>query len=440
MALSLFTNIVNTIQERIVYLSSKQEYFNSWYDGSAPGNVFCRKTKLTLKIVFWLIVSRIVQSLPVSLSAFFDQMDLPIPGKGAFSMKRALIKSSFFEDISNSMVSKYYENRSKLKTFHGYVVLACDGSRIALPDVDELGQFYGYYHTYQGENLYPAAKSAIYQDTLNNITVLARLVGKDVDERHTFEDTFSYANELAGGNTIMTVDRGYFSYLLMYLMIKSHQLFVMKSRSSVWQRRFIDSGKKETTVRISPSRATSIYKNKQWLAETDKTLTLRLVRFDHPDGTSDVLITNIPPSRKFSAGEIVRLYCLRWPAETAYGVYKNDMALELFSSFRKDGVMQDFHAAIIMYNLASIMAAECGKIPGGRKPDMNVAVGLIHNICSTLASEIHPQQLSKRIKTDVEYLRHTLTYILPGRSFKRIRRKRKTSGKFYRHTNFAIAV
>lgn len=440
MASSLFTNIVNTIQERIVYLSSKPEYFNPWNDGSDPGNVFCRKTKLTLKIIFWLIVSRIVQSLPVSLSAFFDQMNLPIPSKGAFSMKRALIKSSFFEDISNRMVWQYYHATNKLKTFHGYVVLACDGSRIALPDVDELGQYYGYYHTYQGENLYPAAKSAIYQDTLNNITVLARLVGKDEDERQTFEDTFSCANKLAGGNTIMTIDRGYFSYLLMYLMIKSHQFFVMKSRSTVWQRKFIESGKEEMTVRISPSKATSIYRNKQWLAEADKTLTLRLVRFDHPDGSVDVLITNIPKSRKFPCPEIINLYRLRWPAETAYGVYKNDMALELFSSFRKDGVMQDFYAAIIMYNLASIMAAQCGKISGGRKPDMNVAVGLIHNICSTLASETDTHRLSKRIKTDIGYLRHTLTYIVPGRSFSRRRRRRKTSGKFYRHTNFALAV
>lgn len=440
MAHSLFCKIINVIQETIVLQGAQEKYFNSWKGSKNPGQVFSRTTKLTLKTVFWLIVSRIVQSLPVTLASFFDQMNLKIPTKGAFSMKRSLIKSEFFEDVSHRVVAEYYESCKSLKKWHDYVVLACDGSTVALPDVEELGKEYGYYGGTGGNDLYPSAKVAIFQDTLNNITVLAKCVHKNVDERQTFMENFIRANELAGGKTIMTLDRGYFSYLLMYLMIKSCQPFVMKACDVPWKKAFLLSRKKETTIHIVPTRTTTIYSNRQWRMEKDKTLTLRLVRFNHPNGTPDVLITNIMTSEMASAKDIIDLYRLRWVAETAYGVYKNDMALELFSTFRIDGIQQDFHAAIIMYNLASILSSDAGAQHGNRKPDMNVAVGLMHNLCPAIATESSPRRLQKRFRTDTDYLSHCLTYVIPGRSFKRKRRIRKTSGKFYRDTNFAMAV
>lgn len=440
MAQKIFGRIVNAINGQIVQMSSQREYFNPWKGNPDAENVFSRETKLTLKIVFWLIVSRIVQSLPVSLSWFFDQLDLPVPGKSAFSMKRRLIKSAFFESVSEWTVSEYYGKSRKVKTWHGLVVLACDGSRIALPDVRELGDAYGYYHSNKGEQLYPCAKATIFQDTLNNMTVLARLVDKDTDERHTFKDCFSKANALAGGNSIIILDRGYFSYLLMYLMTANKQLFVMKSQKAPWRTEFIDSGKKEAVIDIVPSRAASIHTDRRWRREADKNLTVRLVRFDHPDGSADVLVTNIMDPKEESARNIIELYRLRWPAETAYGVYKNDLALELFSSFRIDGILQDFHAAIIMYNLASILAADCNRSDDRRKPDMNVAVGIMHNLCPVLAGVLSVCKIAGRIRGDTEYLGRCLTRIVPHRSFKRVKRRRKINGKFYRHTNFAMAL
>ena len=440
MTRKIFGNIVNAIQSKIVRMSENKEYLNCWHNDGDVSKTFCRNTKLPLKIVFWLIVSRIVQSLPVSLSSFLCQLNLPIPSKSAFSMKRQLIKSGFFEEINKTLVKEFYTSAPGIKTWKGHVVLACDGSRIALPDVAELGATFGYYHTYKGEELYPSAKAAIFQDTLNNITVLAKLVEKNVDERYTFEDNYMEANTLAGGKTIMLIDRGYFSYLLMYLMINSGQLFVMKARNTPWRAEFLASGKAESVVDVVPSKTTSIYSNEEWCCQPEKKIRLRLVRFNHPDGSVDVLITNIFDIHIADSKDIIQLYRLRWPAETAYGVYKNDMALELFSSFRKDGVLQDFFAAIIMYNLATVLSCDCKKHPESKKINMNVAVGIIHNICPVLSGILDSGTIRKRIRTDTEYLSHCLTDIRPDRSFHRIRRVRKKSGKFYRHTNFAPAI
>ena len=446
MAHRQFSTIINAVESKLFSIQRNiddySRYFNNWTsrNGHSSDKVFRRNTLLNLRNIFWLIASRIVRSLPVALDEFFSRMDLPVPTKSAFSMKRKLIRSEFFKLMSNTVVEEFYRSPRILK-WHGFVLMACDGTRLALPDVDELGRCFGWYHTYQGKNLYPCAKACVFHDTLNNITVCASVEKKDTDDRISFESHFRQASELTGSRTIMLLDRGYFSYHMMYVMNKENQKFVMKARNAPWRTDFIHSGLRQSTVRIRPSKATSIYKNQDWLAEPEKEIVVRLVRFDHPDGSTDVLITNLTAAEGVSYNDVISLYRLRWGVETAYGIYKNDEALELFSSFRADGVLQDFHAAVIMYNLASILSADAMQYSRRRiKPDMNVVIGLIHNLCPVLALGPDRAEYRKRIRCIVEEAGHCYIYINPGRSFPRTRRKRKTSGKFYRHTNFSRAV
>ena len=446
MAHRQFSTIINAVESKLFSIQRNiddySRYFNNWTsrNGHSSDKVFRRNTLLNLRNIFWLIASRIVRSLPVALDEFFSRMDLPVPTKSAFSMKRKLIRSEFFKLMSNTVVEEFYRSPRVLK-WHGFVLMACDGTRLALPDVDELGRCFGWYHTYQGKNLYPCAKACVFHDTLNNITVCASVEKKDTDDRISFESHFRQASELTGSRTIMLLDRGYFSYHMMYVMNKENQKFVMKARNAPWRTDFIHSGLRQSTVRIRPSKATSIYKNQDWLAEPEKEIVGRLVRFDHPDGSTDVLITNLTAAEGVSYNDVISLYRLRWGVETAYGIYKNDEALELFSSFRADGVLQDFHAAVIRYNRASILSADAMQDSRRRiKPDMNVVIGLIHNLCPVLALGPDRAEYRKRIRCIVEEAGHCYIYINPGRSFPRTRRKRKTSGKFYRHTNFSRAV
>lgn len=356
-------------------------------------------------------------------------------------MKRKVLKSGFFRMMNGTLVHDFYQGKS-VKKWHDYVLLACDGSRIALPDVKELGDVFGYYHTSQGDELYPSGKACIFQDPLNNITLCAELVGKDEDERYTFEEHYRGAASLSGSKTIFLLDRGYFSYNIIYLLDKNGFKFVMKARDMPWRKEFLSSGKKQQVITIKPSRSTSVYRNAEWRQNQEKQLTVRLVRFDHPDGTADVLVTNLTSDDGVTYKDVIALYRLRWPAETAYGIYKNDEALELFSSFRTDGVLQDFHAAVILFNLASLLAMDGTADDDGVKvkPDMNVIIGLIHNLCPMLALRPGSHELERRLAGIAREVSHCTVQIREGRSYPRIRRLRKTSGKFYRHTNFTIAV
>lgn len=216
---------------------------------------------------------------------------------------------------------------------------------------------------------------------------------------------------------------------------------MMKARDLPWREDFIKLGRKQQTVTIRPSRATSINGYSDWMNEPVKELTVRLVRFDHPDGTVDVLVTNLASDEGVTRKDVIRLYRLRRPVETAYGIYKNEEALELFSSFRQDGILQDFYASVILFNLMSILAMECERKDNGRaKPDMNVIIGLIHNLCSVLALGTENRRVRQRIRNIAAEAARYKVFVKPGRSFPRVRRKRKTSGKFYRHTNFSLAI
>ena len=447
MAHQIFNHMINTLEAKLVSVENEfdrnSKYFNGWNAKNETDHieVFRRKTRYTLRVMFWLIVSRIVHTLPVALDSFFSTLGLPVPSKSGFSMKRKVLKSGFFRMMNRTLVHDFYQGKS-VKKWHDYVLLACDGSRIALPDVKELGEKFGYYHTSQGDELYPSGKACIFQDPLNNITLCAELVGKDEDERYTFEEHYRGAASLSGSKTIFLLDRGYFSYNIIYLLDKNGFKFVMKARDMPWRKEFLSSGKKQQVITIKPSRSTSVYRNAEWRQNQEKQLTVRLVRFDHPDGTADVLVTNLTSDDGVTYKDVIALYRLRWPAETAYGIYKNDEALELFSSFRTDGVLQDFHAAVILFNLASLLAMDGTADDGGVKvkPDMNVIIGLIHNLCPMLALRPGSHELERRLAGIAREVSHCTVQIREGRSYPRIRRLRKTSGKFYRHTNFTIAV
>ena len=153
MAHHLFDYIINALENKLVSVESDmemyREYFKSWHpkDPSGIVKVFSRNTILTLPVMFWLIVSRIIQSLPVALDSFFSALNLPSPTKSAFSMKRTVIKSSFFQLMENVLIEKFYKSDS-VKKWRNYTLVSCDGSRIALPEIEELGRRFGWYHTY----------------------------------------------------------------------------------------------------------------------------------------------------------------------------------------------------------------------------------------------------------------------------------------------------
>lgn len=73
-----------------------------------------------------------------------------------------------------------------------------------------------------------------------------------------------------------------------------------------------------------------------------------------PDGKSEYLITNLPEN-KFSLDSLKKLYRMRWGIETSFRYLKYNVALNYFHSIRRDFILQEMYARVILYNFTMLI-------------------------------------------------------------------------------------
>ena len=449
-----FMCFINKLDEEIVSayedLERRKDYFSHY--NNAGGDVFTRTTPLSLRNMIWFMIQRPTGDLPFELFKFLEPQSM-MAGKSAYSLKRKLIMPNFIRRLMDAEVELFY-NLFQPKCWNGHLLVAIDGTMLSLPNRPELLDHFGGIKDSAGNMIYPACQATIAHDVLNNVTLQAEIVKKNQAERVTFEDMYgTLLSRKLPAPILLLLDRGYFSYKLIYWMMRDGVPFVMKTRNEYpWVKSFLESGKKSLWTDITPSRDTSIFTLREWRDGQQRTLRLRLVRFDHPDGSADVLVTNMETDMA-SNTDVINLYRKRWSVETSYGVYKNDLAVELFSSYRVNGILQDFYATIICYNLVSAFM-NCippdgpGRYHRRKKRgqtnkyayaiDINATAGML---ISSLSVIILGNHNSKALVLHImESAWRCREPVIPSRSYPRIKRKRKVSGKHFKNTNYAQNV
>jgi hypothetical protein len=117
---------------------------------------------------------------------------------------------------------------------------------------------------------------------------------------------------------------------------------------------------------------------------------------------------------------------MRWPVETKYGIVKNKLALENFSGYTKNTILQDYWAAMTLSNLCAIARNEMNEqVKEERKgiktkyeyvPNVNQVIGSVKDVliaaCVT-SSEKEKEALMERLKEEIT---HALVPVRPGRS------------------------
>jgi len=87
-------------------------------------------------------------------------------------------------------------------------------------------------------------------------------------------------------------------------------------------------------------------------------LRIRFTRIPLPSGEIEILATSLIDKRKYPYKNFKTLYYRRWRIETFYNVLKSRLSLENFSGKSAESVRQDFHAAVFICGLESIMTGE----------------------------------------------------------------------------------
>lgn len=317
---------------------------------------FTRKRSLPFHVLFIFLINLLKSSLQNELDMFFKQIhQTGVPERevtaSALSQARLKLKHQAFIELSHETNNNFYQNYSA-KTWHGYRLVAIDGSTVRVPQNDACRKHFGGIKPRLGDHCSMARVSQSY-DILNNITIDATIESYHVGER---ELAARHCQLITSGDLIL-LDRGYSAFWLFCLILQKRADFTARLTIGSWDftEKFIASGLNEQVIEINPSAESK--KKCLELGLPVNSLKLRLIRVDLEDTQEpEILITSLHDSDLYPHDLFQELYHLRWTIEEDYKLLKCRIEIENFTGKSVEAVQQDFHACIFMHNLTAILA------------------------------------------------------------------------------------
>lgn len=271
--------------------------------------------------------------------------------KGSLSKARKKLKHEAFIELNESAVDYYYSHFA-FQTWHGFNLLAIDGTTIRLPDERVIIEHFGAWNPVKGEKPCPKARVSQMFDVLNKVTLDALIYPKSDGER---EPAAFHFLKLTPKDLIL-LDRGYPAFWLFKLILTMNANLCARVSCTKWKviRQFFNSGKTEDIVKLYPTGLSSRKCHEMGIDK--KPMKVRLIRIELDNGETEVLITTLINNEKYPHHLFADLYHLRWPVEEDYKTMKYRIQIENFSGKSVHSVYQDFHAKVLSKNLSSIIA------------------------------------------------------------------------------------
>jgi hypothetical protein len=409
-----------------------------------PEKDFTRDRKLPFKDMVTLIIAGGGNSIYKELMELTGYSD-ETPTTSAFIQQRGKILPYAFEHIFRN----FGVDRSEIKRYRGYRLLAVDGSTLNIaPTAENDGTFIpqtgkaGYY----GFHL-----NAAY-DLMNRVYVDAIIQpGKQENEKRAMTDMIDRSN--AGDKNLYIADRGYESYnifahaeqkgckflirvkdvdsngILSGLSLPNQAEFDVAVTRLLTRKQTAEVKSNTDKYRFIPSNVTFDYLPKRSNRQTMVTysVSFRVVRFRVTDDIYETIITNLDAD-EFSPNELKELYHMRWGIETSFRDLKLTIGLVNFHAKKRDFIKQEIFARLVMYNFAEMVTSHVVISRADRKLTYQVNFTVAVHLCKRfLRSRIH------ETPPNVEALiRKNILPVRPGRKDKRKLRSRPTISFLYR--------
>jgi hypothetical protein len=143
-------------------------------------------------------------------------------------------------------------------------------------------------------------------------------------------------------NDLIIFDRNYTSYIFLASLVKLNRQFAgrcskssFKAAQQLFKQHVIDSKKATLTAKGE-------VKKKCKTLGLPETITVRFVRVMLSTGETEVLVTSLLESNKYTVLMLKELYHLRWGIETLFGVLKERLKLDNFTGKTVIAIEQDF--------------------------------------------------------------------------------------------------
>lgn len=338
----------------------------------SPGKDMTRNRDCTFIDTVLLTCSFSAKRLNTELFDFFSAKKSRIPSKSSLTQQRNKLNDKLFPHIFNSFNEKVPFTR----TYKGLHLIAIDGSDLNLP-------------TCSNDHVY-AIKQArsdgfYYQMHLNAAFDLLekRYCGMEIQPRPRMDEGKAFRSLVASygnpGSALFIADRGYISYNNVAFLLENRHSFLIRAKTpdspASFLRHVISEEspddldvclnltrcrKKEYIKR--PEKYKLIFPGREFLyiphgdTESIYEMKFRVVRFFAGDNSAEYIVTNLPKDN-FPAGEIKKLYEMRWGIETSFRSLKYALSLTFLHSVKRELIIQEVYAKLIAYNFSSLLHA-----------------------------------------------------------------------------------
>lgn len=392
---------------------------------------FTRKRCLTFCSVILFLINMVKRALQDELDELFKVLQQGKVAerqvtKSAFSQARKKLKHSAFIELNREQVSYFYQHFEPQR-WHGFRLLATDGSMSELPHTEAVCQHFGVWHPQAG-GVCPKARLSQLFDVLNKVTVDAIIAPKAQGERAL---AAQHCQHLTATDLVL-LDRGYPAFWLFVYLRQQGAHFCARMSLSEWKvvRSFLASGAQEKIVHLHPGYAAK--KMCRLLGLPLTPLTVRLLRVELPTGETEVLVTSLLDQDRFPYNIFKELYLQRWPVEVDYNFMKSRLEVENWTGTSVEAVYQDFHATIFTKNLAAILALPAQPVVAqqnqGKKYRYQVNMtNLLSKLKDTVVYLFCDNDILPLLEGLWQQMLKTIEPIRPNRSYprkKRVKRKR----------------
>lgn len=374
---------------------------------------FTRKRKMPFPKLIQFMLTRTKGSTQNALEKFFDQLGEEVfMTQQAFSEARNKIKVSAFSTLFYMTAELAYDGY--YDTYMGYRILAIDGSKIALPDIDLLGKIYGMMGSNSSS---PTAQASICYDVLNKVIVDALIEPLDTDERTL---ALSHIENLSKSKRfdkeLIIADRGYPSFDFINALCCNGVSFLLRVKRGF---------NKDIDAQTASDGTVTLSKNEF------PDLKVRVIKFKLPSGETEMLITSIF-HKQMGIKAFKKLYFLRWPVETKYDEVKNKLEVENFTGNSRNAIEQDFYATMYLSNIAAAAwweaQAKVEQEREGKNNKYTYAVNVNHEIGvlkDRLIYALTQENASEEVEKIILLLTKRVCPIKTGRSVHRNKSPRK---------------
>ena len=353
------------IKEKLVSIINEMDQYH-WLFTRTPEKDFSRIKKWSFAEILRFIISMEGKSLKDELLEHFN-FSIDTPTNSSFNQRRAQILPEAFEFLFREFTAI----ASGEKLFHGYRLLACDGSDLCIAhNPQDLTTYFQSTPDSKGFN--QMHLNALY-DLLARTYVDA--VIQPARQENEYQAMCDMIDRYTGDSkSIFIADRGYESYNVFAHILEKGLFFLVRTRDITssgiaysFRSQFPDdqsSFDKTVTVTLT-KKQTNVVKaelDKYRIIRKDSTfdfvdlhhnwfyeMKFRIVRFPIADGSYECIITNLPPE-DFSPEDIKELYHMRWGIETSFRELKYSIGLTHFHSKKTVYIKQEIWARLILYN------------------------------------------------------------------------------------------